>query len=50
MNGTMVYSAQNIFGGVLGSMLLAQCSEKDPNQAEVLLELQDTVDDYIEQA
>lgn len=50
MNGTIVYSAQNIFGGVLANMLLTQCSEKDPNQAEVMLELQDTVDDYMEQA
>ena len=50
MKESMVYSAQNIFGGFLANMLLIQCSENDPNQAEVLLELQDTVDDYMEQA
>jgi hypothetical protein len=50
MNGQIVYSAQNIFGGFVANMLLTRCSEKDPNQAEVLLELRDTVDDYIEQA
>ena len=50
MKESMVYSAQNIFGGFLANMLLTQCSENDPNQAEVLLELQDTVDDYMEQA
>ena len=50
MNGSIVYSAQNIFGGILGNMLLTQCSEKDPREAEVMLELQETVDDYMEQA
>lgn len=50
MNGSIVYSAQNIFGGFLGSMLLTQCSEKDPDRDEVMLVLEETVDDYMEQA
>ncbi|MCR5294359.1 MAG: hypothetical protein K6E30_04160 [Lachnospiraceae bacterium] len=50
MNDSIVYSAQNIFGGVIANMLVSRNAEQDSNINGILGDIRDTVDDYIEQA